>query len=385
MKSKFLAFSWLAAAAMTFGFASCSNEDTVVSAGDEYIVLEAEAIAKVDAGTRTDFPVNEDGLNFKWSAGDQIVVMSEDGTRNFGVLTLSEGAGESTGTFNGTIMTRATDTRANIFYLGKKLNTGLSDMNTEQDFNISSQLTANENITDYGVMFASTQIERVNGKVTFNFTVKSVLSYARFRFHLPEGVVANDEAITINGANIFNAFTLSLADASLNNKIEGDIVITPNWATNDAFMIFVPGTDAVTKFAVNIDGKTYKAELDAREYMADMFFCGGQPLHGKDIYFSENGEWTITYMNGGKVFITDTDHNKFVPSFTKYITDDVPEAEANMEFLGWSDTEGGAVKYHAGDAVTMTRPVTEMTVYAVWKKTTSEAGVTAPGSTGTGY
>lgn len=385
LKNKFYMFSWLAAAAMTCGMASCQSEDAVVSSNEEEIVLEAEAIARISDGTRTAFPATESGYVFQWSEGDRIVIMSEDGSRNLGVLTLSEGAGEGTGKFSGTVKTRSTDTKANIFYLGRKQTENLASMLYDTTFDMSKQLTAHEDMTDFGIMHATADLERIGNKVSFTFNVASLLGYARFNFHLPEGVTASDEAITVKGKNIFNAFTLSLADATLSNKTEGEMTIVPDWKTGDAFMAFVPAVGAETMFEVTIGDKTYKAELDAREYKANIVFCGGKPLHGKDIYFSENGEWKIIYMNGGKVFYIDTDSKKFVPSFTKTITDDVPEAEANMEFLGWSDTEGGAVKYVAGDEVTLTRPVTEMTVYAVWKKTSSEAGVTAPGSTGTGY
>ncbi len=377
MKKFFKSLPFVTAVAITLGFSSCQNDEIMSNSTEDYEILEATATVRVDVNeSRTAFPIEGNDMEFTWTAGDRIVVLSEDGERNIGVMTLSKGEGTGRGEFTGSLRTRKSDTKVNVYYLGLKATEGLSSTMIDREFNISAQETAHKNLTDYGVMHAVTDITRneETGKVSMNFLVSSLVSYARFYFHLPEGISATNEAVTVSGQNIKNAFTLNYADASLTNQTEGNITITPDWTVGNAneggaFMVFVPSVDAITEFAVTVGEKTYKAKLDAKEYVAEIFYCGGNRSHGKDIYFSENGEWTVTYMDGEQVVDTQKE-NSFAPSMT-FTAIAGPEKDA-FNFLGWAEAENGAVVYTAGQEFTLNRPETEKTLYAVWEAAKAE-------------
>lgn len=373
------------------GIVSCQSEDIVPQQDDNSVVVNAVAHVTVGEQTRTSFTPSTSSFDFAWSENDQIVVISEDGTRNIGVMTLVSGAGNNYGEFEGKLNVRESDANVHIYYMGRRMTTGLKSLSVSQSYNVSAQSTTLASITDYDIMHASSSLEKDGkGNVSMDFKVRSLVSSARFRFHLPESVTATNEAVTITGRNIYNTFTLDFANAILSNKEEGKgFSIVPDWSNaegGDAFMMLVPATDAVTEFAVTVNNTNYKAALDPMEYEASCFYCGGNPLHGKDIYFTKNGEWTLKYdANGGQNGPSDMTANSFSPSYQFTIVDDTPEC-SGYTFLGWADTNDATeVKYAAGSTVTITRPETSKTIYAVWKKNGAEGDITAPSSKGTDY
>lgn len=152
-------------------------------------------------------------------------------------------------------------------------------------------------------------------------------------------------------------------------------------------MVFVPATAAVTEFEVNVGGVLYKASLDAKDYKGGKYYCGGQPLHGKDVYFSKDGDWTLIYdANGGSnAPATATVNGNFAQSYRFTVSTEIPVKEG-YEFLGWADSDAAATPdYQVGGQVTIARPATTKTIYAVWKQKLAEGNITVPGSTGTDY
>lgn len=375
MKKLKFGLAWIAALSMAGGFTSCQSDEIISSGDDSAMAVNAVAHVSVADDTRTSFtPDAVAGLKFAWSDNDQIVVVSEDGTRNIGVMTLKSGAGDAHGEFEGVLNVRKSDTKAHVYYMGRNMTSGLKGLSFSKELNISNQNSALANITDYDVMHSVAELTRDGkGKVTMQFQVESLVSSARFCFHLPEGVSATNESVTVKGANIYNGYTLNFADASFTDQKLGAINIVPDWSNvegGDAFMTFVPAADAVTEFEVTVGETTYKATLDARTYGAGKFFCGGKPLHGKDIYFTRDGSWTLNYdankgTNGPEA---DAVNEVFTPSYTFTVTDGVPVREG-YKFLGWADSADAAVaKYNAGSQITLTRPETSKTIYAVWQE-----------------
>ena len=357
---------------MVGGLASCQSEDIVSQAGNSAVAMEAVAHVSMgkDTDTRASLTPDNEGLKFAWDKGDRIVVISEDGTRNIGVMTLSGEGGQPYGNFEGILNVEPDDNKVNVYYLGRNKTEGLEKLSYTTDINMASQNTDVESITDYAIMHALTDLTRENGKVSMNFMLKSIISYARFCFHLPEGITATDEVVTVKGKNIYNACTLNFADASLADKSEGAISIVPNWSTGDASMIFVPATGAETEFEVTIGEVTYKASLETKDYVKDINYCGNQPLHGRDIYFTEGGEWTLVYdANGGSgapEAATRTDI--FTPSYQFTVSTTKP-VNKGYKFLGWADDANATeAQYQGEDIVTLTRPETSKTIYAVWQR-----------------
>lgn len=371
MKKLKLGLAWAAALSMMGGLASCQSEDIVSQGDDNTVAVKAVAHVTMGDDTRTSYTPGENSFKFAWSTGDKIVVVSEDGRRNIGVMALSGEGGQSSGDFEGILNVRPNDTKVNVYYLGRNKTEGLGTMAISTGFNVASQNTDLASVTDYDVMYTKADIAREDdGKVVMNFTVKSIVSIARFCFHLPDGVSASDEAVTVKGKNIYNGYTLNFADASLTDKAEGAISINPAWngSDGDAFMTFVPAVGAVTEFEVEVDGVVYKAALDEREYGAGKFFCGGQPLHGKDIYFTKDGSWTLNYDANGGTGAPDsmTDLQNFAPSCRMLVSSQIPVREG-YRFLGWADdAEATVAQYQPGGTVTITRPAVSKTIYAVW-------------------
>lgn len=368
MKKIFYSFACLAAAAFASGLSSCQNEDIANTVTEESESLEVVATGSFNIDTRTSFPVTENSVTFNWSADDKIVVLSENGDRNLGVLTLKQGdEGKSTGDFTGSLRTRTSDTKVNIFYLGQNKTEGLNTISYDDNFNIADQLTAHKNLTDYGIMHATANLQRdASGKAVFQFKVSSLMTYAHYLFHLPAGVNATNEVIRVDGANVNNQFTLNFADASMTDVKAGSIAITPEWNGEEgsAYMVFVPANGIAPEFSLTIGEKTYKATLPTTEYEPNDFICGGNPAHGKDIYFSEDGSWTLTYMDGEDVFYTDNAQN-FGPSYTFTVTDQKPTKTAHV-FVGWAESADGEVVYYANDNLILNRPNTEKTLYAIY-------------------
>ncbi len=375
MKKLKCKLAWAAALLMMGGLASCQSEDVVSQTDENAVTVNAVAHVTIGDNTRTSYTPGDNSFEFAWSTGDKIVVFSQDGNRNLGVMTLSGEGGERYGNFEGMLNVRPNDTRVNIYYLGRQKGSDLDDLTSSTPFNIAEQNTDCASVTDYDVMHAQTDLKRGGDYVEMSFTVESIISIARFRFHLPDGVVAGNEAVTISGTNIYNAYTLNFADAALIDKTEGAITIVPSWNNDegDAFMTFVPANGAVTAFEVTVGGTLYKAALDPRNYGASKFFCGGKPLEGKDIYFTQGGEWTLIYdandaNDATNVPSPETVRDIFTPSCLFTVIDVTPVREG-YRFLGWADTENAtAVQYTAGSKVTITRPETSKTIYAVWQE-----------------
>lgn len=372
MKKLLFSLSCLVAFASSVCLTSCQNDEMVNAGSEEFQTVMATATGSFGPESRTSFPVTNNSVKFNWSEGDQIVVLSEDGERNIGVMTLTSGADSNYGEFQGNLRTKPTDQKVHVYYLGQNVKSGLSGVAYDMPFNIADQLTAHENLTDYGFMHADAELERsTDGQVNIKFQVKSLMTYAHFYFHLPEGVNATDENVSVAGAKVSNSFTLNFSDASFTNVAEGAIAIHPEWdgTTGSAFMVFLPANGIAPEFNVTVGEKTYRATLPATEYEPNDFICGGNPAHGKDVYFSENGEWKVTYIDYGDASDKkDVTKIGYGPSMTFKIVKD--PVKAGYKFMGWSDEENGAVNpaYTYGADLTLNRPNTEKTLYSVWEE-----------------
>ncbi len=92
----------MAAAALLLNVTGCQNEAIVLQQQEEATGQNFTLQATYGKGTRTTLESNGTGYATKWSAGDQILVTDGNGLVT-GVLTLTEGEGESTGSFSGIV------------------------------------------------------------------------------------------------------------------------------------------------------------------------------------------------------------------------------------------------------------------------------------------
>ena len=360
---------------MALGMTSCQSEEMMVETSSTARLVKVTASVSVDdPESRTSKPMDENGnLAFQWSENDQVVVFSEDGRRNLGVLTLSKGVGESSGEFEGMLSIENADRNVNAVYLGSAMTEGLGELMFDYNVDLSQQLGTLAAITDFDIMHDQTPVSlNADGTANLNFNIKSVLSLAHFYFHLPEGVTG-EGPVTINGENFMNRATVDFATGNVLNPAEGAITVNPDWTVGaenngEVFIACVPFDNITTTFSVTIGEKTYKASLAPRKYNVGKFFNGAS-AHGKDVYFSENGDWTVTYMDGETVFNTQT-ATSFAPSYT-FTALEGPSKPA-FNFLGWAEAKNGEVVYNAGDEFTLTRPQTEKTLYAVFEDAKAE-------------
>ena len=134
---------------------------------------------------------------------------------------------------------------------------------------------------------------------------------------------------------------------------------------------------------------------------------GGNYTKLKDVYYnSSNGKWYYNYtktpilVNEGRINFVykKTGDNTYILHYDANGGENAPESETQVKkssasatftisdekpfrngynFLGWSDTKDGTVKYNAGDSLTLTytSDVTEKTIYAVWEEVIPEPDI----------
>lgn len=371
MKKKF-GFSFAALSLMTLGLTGCQSEDVLpISSNNDIEMVHVVAVADAGNHTRTSKPMDDNGdLSFEWSKNDQIVIFTKDGATNCGVLKLKSGAGESVGTFEGQLGIPKSESEVHVYYFGANAN-NLSDIERSFDLDLSAQNGDYGHHVDYDVMHALSNITRgENSEVSLNFNIKGILSLAHFRLNLPEGSQSTAD-VTVNGKNMVSFATLDLATATFQDESKKceNITVTADWTKGkdnqgELYMAVVPGADIDTEFTVTTtDSKELKGAAKNRTYKENGFFNGAS-VNGKDIYFSEDGSWTLTYMDGEDVFYTDNVQN-FGPSYTFTVTDQKPTKTAHV-FVGWAESTDGEVVYYASDNLTLNRPNTEKTLYAIY-------------------
>ncbi len=356
---------------MAVGVSSCSNDEVFEPANNktEGTVKAVATVTIGDVESRTNkTPDAAGGFKFTWADGDQLAVIDSYGF-NVGVLKLSKGAGTSNGTFIGELAIDGGEENLSVYYLGANISEP-AKVSRKLNIDIANQSGKTDDITGNDVMYGKAEVTYdENGVANLNMSLKSILGFAHFYAHM-NGAQPTNESMVISGANIYNGVTINLADGTLTDLNEGEITVAMNWNTGasdegDTYVIMIPADDVTTEFSLNIAEKTYKAALPTRKYNAARVFNGGT-AHGKDIYFTENGEWTLNYSAEGATNVPapQTASGEFGLSYTFTVSTQVPVKEG-YKFLGWSETANGAV--NVGETITLTQPGVSKTIYAVWK------------------
>lgn len=363
------------AAAATFatGLTSCSSDDILgTESNEEEVTYSVIAnISLADDESRAGTSITSTGIKTIWEEGDKLLITSKDGARNMGVLEAKITNGNIN--FVGNIKARPSDTEAHIYYLGESMkNQDLSGLRREITLDLSNHGGLIDNYNDFNVQHTTSPLKREGNNINIEGKLKCVLAAAKFYLHLPEGVTATEEDIIISGANIKNSVKLNFADATLSDQADGTMTVgKADWSVGEAnegemYLSFVPTGNAVTQFAITINGKEYRAAIEPHNYLAGVTFSGGS-AHGKDVYFveGEGDDWRLiyNYQDGRENTVENGTSWSNYYNFTVM----ADPTRDGYNFLGWSESANGTPTIFAGQQITLNRPDVTKTLYAIWE------------------
>lgn len=184
-------------ALVALGFVSCSSDSDIEPAVSPDEVLTPIRISAVYGGNETPTRVTytESGSNItaKWEAGDQIYVCYNG---HVNTLTLTEGAGTATATFNGTIQGTPSASSVLICYVRDANNPSAINVSETGEYTYTSGTFTSQD----GTMAGATKCNVYYGTTTYGtgenlsctFSVNT--SMLKFTVAAPDGVNAGDAA-----------------------------------------------------------------------------------------------------------------------------------------------------------------------------------------------
>ena len=224
----------MAAAALLLNVTSCQNEDIVLQQQEETTSQEFTLQATYGKGTRTTLEENgSDKLATKWSAGDQIFVTDGSGLVT-GVLTLTEGEGESTGSFSGIVTGNPAALKYAIFPVPAD---GVIDLSKVDAGQVDAPMTAE--IYDNNAAFSS-------GSGLIELTI----------YNLPDNA-----KVTLSAKGI--AGTLQAEGCSLIPVTPADEIIVENAKNGVPFYVPVVAGDEIStiELKITVNEKTYNVNV----------------------------------------------------------------------------------------------------------------------------
>ena len=288
---------------LILSFSSCSNDELLV--GEEQtskgtlVHMVATANASIDTpDTRTTRPESNNGLDFRWAEGDQLLVTSNTGIK-LGVLTLASGIDASQGTFSGEVYIDGDGQEINIFYLGSATNTQTFSGTTFID-DLFTQEGTFESLPQKDFMAAKTTVSLINGQASVNFNIVSQLSFAHYTLNGGTNVSFDGVEVTISGTNLYNEVTFNLANGGKNMK-QGSIKAKAHG--NDLYIILGPAENVELTFNATVNGKEYAATLPSHTYKENRYFATGVS-QGYEVEMQEEGacEWVDLGLPSGTLW-----------------------------------------------------------------------------------
>lgn len=247
----------------TLALTSCSNEDELGD-GNLQRHITVKIGRPVDDATRAVLSEDEGNLTANWSAGDKVAVFNATTGTKLGILTVSEGAGTPTATFEGELTgLREGQMNFSFAHLGTTIN--YEDLTSDYVHSVANQTGK---LADLGQHDALTSTQNVTvgeeGLYVDDFGLQRDVVFAHFTLEFGNLTVSDDVTVSISGEGVNNQAPVKFSDGTLDltNATAGAVnaAATPNGTNAEVYVALLPGTMTL-KFNASMGGKTYEASL----------------------------------------------------------------------------------------------------------------------------
>ncbi len=289
----------------TLALTSCSNEDELGD-GNLQRHITVKIGRPVDDATRAVLSEDEGNLTANWSDGDKVAVFNSTSGKKLGVLTVTEGAGTPTATFEGTLDgLREGQMNFTFAHLGTTIN--YDDLTSEYVHSVANQTGKLADLGQHDAL-TSTQTVTVNevGLDVEDMGLRRDVAFAHFTLEFGNETVTDDVAVSISGDGVNNQAPVKFSDGTLDltNAVAGAVnaTATPNGHNAEVYVALLPGTMTL-KFNASMGGKTYEASLPAATLGVGKYIRAtdgsGIPVVMKE-YVDDNPGNTDNWPTGGE-------------------------------------------------------------------------------------
>lgn len=253
-------------------FTSCSSEEDFGTSHGQKVMLTINA--SKDAQTRTAFQEENGSLSCTWTADDALLVTSAKGER-LGVISLVDGAGNSTATFRGEV-TLDNQQEVNLFYFGHNKPIPATLSGTSYELDLSAQDGSFASLAENDFMTqGEVSVTRLNGEATGNVTMMRRVAEGKFNLQLPDGLqLEAGDVVTISQPDghfhVVPKIKWAGGGQVVNSTENGTLTITKKEAGNDLYVTIFPQTLTPT-FTVTKDGYIYTATLGSHVWSQETF------------------------------------------------------------------------------------------------------------------
>lgn len=253
-------------------FTSCSSEEDFGTSHGQKVMLTINA--SKDAQTRTAFQEENGSLSCTWTADDALLVTSAKGER-LGVISLVDGAGNSTATFRGEV-TLDNQQEVNLFYFGHNKPIPATLSGTSYELDLSAQDGSFASLAENDFMTqGEVSVTRLNGEATGNVTMMRRVAEGKFNLQLPDGLqLEAGDVVTISQPDghfhVVPKIKWAGGGQVVNATENGTLTITKKEAGNDLYVTIFPQTLTPT-FTVTKDGYIYTATLGSHVWSQETF------------------------------------------------------------------------------------------------------------------
>lgn len=256
-------------------FTSCSSEEDFGTSHGQKVMLTINA--SKDAQTRTAFQEENGSLSCTWTADDALLVTSAKGER-LGVISLVNGAGNSTATFRGEV-TLDNQQEVNLFYFGHNKPIPATLSGTSYELDLSAQDGSFASLAENDFMTQEVSVTRLNGEATGNVTMMRRVAEGKFNLHLPDGLqLEAGDVVTISQPDghfrVTPKFKYATCGSVVNTNENGTLTITKKEAGNDLYVTIFPQTLTPT-FTVTKGEKVYTCTLGEHRWTESSFVRAG--------------------------------------------------------------------------------------------------------------
>ena len=249
-------------------FASCADES------NELVSHNATVAVSAEMGGQTRTSLGDESKTVTWSEGDQIYLFDTDGTSN-GVMTLSEGAGETFATFRGSV-------NGKFVSLDKALYPVPTMVGGEYTFEFPAEITWSENSA--APMIGDFSNNHVNFRnlaamVRINLDGCSITDNSVLTLTMTGQAISGTATVDVD------AETLSIGNGANNVNVSGLI--------NAEFVDIPVPAGTYTGFSVTLDGTKIAEGTGSKELGKDDVVIVGKVSTDTEMTPEEDGSYLI--------------------------------------------------------------------------------------------